>query len=107
MLDAYGTFVQAVMVLTALTLARDEIFWLFKHNSMPPPKGKHRPNPEDYNDPALPELVYLIVELKGTYMNTCRSGVSCCFMRESLHMHVVGRSKVVSMLLSTCMNASI
>ena len=57
------------MVLTALTLARDEIFWLFKHNSMPPPKGKHRPNPEDYNDPALPELIYLIVELKGVYRN--------------------------------------
>ncbi len=53
------------MVLTALTLARDEVFWLFKHNTMPPPKGKHRPNPEDYNDPALPELVYLIMELKG------------------------------------------
>lgn len=52
-------------MLTALTLARDEIFWLFKHNSMPPPKGKHRPNPDDYNDSALPELIYLIVELKG------------------------------------------
>ena len=53
------------MVLTALTLARDEIFWLFKHNSIPPPKGKHRPNPDDYSDSALPELIFLIVELKG------------------------------------------
>ena len=64
----YITFMQAVMVLTALTLARDEIFWLFKHNVMSPPKGKHRPNPDDYNDSALPELVYLIVELKGRYI---------------------------------------
>ena len=68
------------MVLTALTLARDEIFWLFKHNSMPPPKGKHRPNPEDYNDPALPELIYLIVELKGVYRNKS----TLC----SVHVHV-------------------
>ena len=56
-------------MLTALTLARDEIFWLFKHNSIPPPKGKHRPNPDDYNDSALPELIYLIVELKGLIVN--------------------------------------
>ena len=63
------------MVLTALTLARDEIFWLFKHNSMSPPKGKHRPNPEDYNDPALPELIYLIVELKGVYTENADESV--------------------------------
>ena len=51
----------------ALTLARDEVFWLFKHNSVNAPKGKHRPNPDDYNDPTLPELIFQIVELKGIY----------------------------------------
>jgi len=52
----------------ALTLARDEVLWLFKHNNVNAPKGKHRPNPEDYNDPALPELIFQIVQLKGACM---------------------------------------
>ncbi len=56
---------QAVTVMAALTLARDEVFWLFKHNSVSTPKGKSRPNPDDYNDNALPELIFLIVQLKG------------------------------------------
>ena len=51
--------------MAALTLARDEVFWLFKHNSVNTPKGKSRPNPDDYNDSALPELIFLIVQLKG------------------------------------------
>ena len=59
---------QAITVLTALTLARDEVFWLFKHNNVNAPKGKHRPNPDDYNDPALPELIFQIVQLKGMYI---------------------------------------
>lgn len=59
------TYPQAVTVMTALTLARDEVYWLFKHNSVPPPKGKHRPVPDDYSDPALPELLFLIMQLKG------------------------------------------
>lgn len=64
----YACIFQAVTVLTALTLARDEIYWLFKHNSVPPPKGKHRPNPDDYSDPALPELLFLIMQMKGTVL---------------------------------------
>ena len=51
--------------MAALTLARDEVYWLFKHNSVNAPKGKSRPNPDDYNDNALPELIFLIVQLKG------------------------------------------
>ena len=43
------------------------MFWLFKHNNVNAPKGKHRPNPDDYNDPALPELIFQIVQLKGMY----------------------------------------
>jgi len=56
---------KAITVLMALTLARDEVLWLFKHNNVNAPKGKHRPNPEDYNDPALPELIFQIVQLKA------------------------------------------
>ena len=55
-------------MITALTLARDEVFWLFKHNNMTPPKSKHRPNPDDYSDPALPELLFNIAQLKSTYL---------------------------------------
>ena len=36
-----------------------------KHMLMPPPKGKHRPNPDDYIDTTLPELLFYIVELKS------------------------------------------
>lgn len=43
------------------------MFWLFKHNSVSAPKSKNRPNPEDYNDNALPELIFLIVQLKGEW----------------------------------------
>ena len=34
---------------------------------MPLPKGKHRPQPDDYSDPTLPELLYYIVELKSRW----------------------------------------
>lgn len=58
---------QALTALLALTLARDEVLWLMKHMLAPPPKGKHRPNPDDYQDPALPELLFNIVELKSRF----------------------------------------
>ena len=58
---------QALTALLALTLARDEVLWLMKHMLAPPPKGKHRPNPDDYQDPALPELLFNIVELKSKF----------------------------------------
>ena len=56
---------QALTVLQALGLARDEVLWLMKHILSPPPKGKHRPNMDDYVDNALPELLFYIVELKS------------------------------------------
>jgi NCK-associated protein 1 len=56
---------KALTVLLALTLARDEVLWLMKHMLTPPPRGKHRPNPDDYQDPALPELLFYIVEVKA------------------------------------------
>jgi NCK-associated protein 1 len=55
---------KALTVLQALGLARDEVLWLMKHILSPPPKGKHRPNMDDYVDNALPELLFYIVELK-------------------------------------------
>ena len=59
---------QASTVILALTLARDEVFWLMKHSIAPTPKGKHKVNPDDYSDPHLPELLFGIVQLKGQYM---------------------------------------
>ena len=56
---------QAITVLAALTLARDEVFWLFKHNNVNTPKGKSRPNPDDYNDTSISELMFHIAHLKG------------------------------------------
>ena len=56
---------QVLTVLLGLSLARDEILWLMKHSLAPPPKGKHRHHPDDYVDPALPELLFYIVELKS------------------------------------------
>ena len=56
---------QAITLLTALTLARDEVFWLYKHSGVTPPKAKGRLNPDDYTDPSLPELIFLILQLKG------------------------------------------
>ena len=65
---------QAITAVTALTLARDEVFWLFKHNAVSAPKGKGR-NLDDYSDSALPELIFQMVQLKGTFyllhISTC------------------------------------
>ncbi|XP_003382558.1 PREDICTED: nck-associated protein 1-like [Amphimedon queenslandica] len=52
-------------VLLALTLARDEVFWLMKHSNVQTPKGKYKPNPDDYNDPFLPELLFETLRLKA------------------------------------------
>lgn len=65
-------YTQAVTVITALTLARDEVMWLFKHNNVTPPKSKHKPNPDDYTDPALPELLFNMIQLKGTCIVTLK-----------------------------------
>ena len=56
---------QITTVLLALTLAKDEIHWIMKHGNVTTPKGKYKPNPEDYSDPALPELIFETVRLKG------------------------------------------
>ena len=60
------------MVLQALTLVHDEVHWLVKHNNAPTPKGKHKPNPDDYSDPALSELLFLTVQLKGETSSNCQ-----------------------------------
>ena len=57
---------QATTVQLALTLVRDEILWMVKHSNVPTPKAKHKPNPEDYTDSTLPELLFLAVQLKGS-----------------------------------------
>ena len=64
------------MALSALTLARDEVLWLLKHVCIPAPKAKHRPSPDDYSDPQLPHLLFLIVQLKGALQLMLATG---CF----------------------------
>lgn len=66
----YDPPTQAVTVITGLTLARDEVLWLFKHNNVTVPKAKHRPNPDDYSDSALPELLFNMIQLKGALLDT-------------------------------------
>ena len=56
---------KAIIAITALSIARDEVLWLFKHNSVPVPKGKFKVNPDDYTDPNLSELLFQIIQLKG------------------------------------------
>ena len=66
-------------VLLALTLARDEVFWLMKHSNVQTPKGKYKPNPDDYNDPYLPELLFETLRLKGnecTHINQEYNGLT-------------------------------
>ena len=49
---------------------------------MPPtPKGKHKPNPDDYFYSALSELLFLTVQLKG-------ESSSDCLYNSSVYRHV-------------------
>ena len=66
-------------MLLALTLARDEVLWLMKHMLTPPPKGKHRHNPDDYVDVALPELLFFILEIKSE----CFASITGCMCLSS------------------------
>ena len=82
---------KALTVLLALTLSRDEVLWLMKHTLTPPPKGKHRPHPDDYVDSALPELLYYIVELKSEWSSSgsCLTPTNCTCAVDTRHMNQI------------------
>lgn len=55
---------KALMVFMGLCYARDEVFWLLRHNENPPQqKGKSK-SAEDLVDRQLPELLFHIEELR-------------------------------------------
>lgn len=53
-----------LVVLQALSMARDEVLWLIRHACTPPPKGK-KLNQEDFVDVKLPQLLLFIEEVRG------------------------------------------
>lgn len=55
-----------LLVLMALSHARDEIQWLVRHKYHPPPKGK-KVAAEDYEDSRLPKLLHGILDLLGLF----------------------------------------
>jgi NCK-associated protein 1 len=53
------------VALHALSLARAEIFWYFRHRSAPPPSvGKKHYREEDYGDPHMIVLLSLVLKVK-------------------------------------------
>ncbi|XP_019617309.1 PREDICTED: nck-associated protein 1-like isoform X2 [Branchiostoma belcheri] len=56
---------KALFVFMGLSFARDEVLWLLRHSENPAPKLNKRPNPVDYEDRQLPELLYYMEELRG------------------------------------------
>ena len=83
---------QATTVILALTMARDEVFWMIKHNSVSQPKSKYKINSEDYADPFLPELLFSIVQMKGMYIDICaepRSTYIQTYIKKIVYCHLV------------------
>ncbi|XP_065191143.1 nck-associated protein 1-like [Sycon ciliatum] len=57
---------KALVLLMALSLARDEIAWLVRHADAPIPKmSKTKVNPDDMQDRQLPELLFYMHELRA------------------------------------------
>ncbi|KAK4882050.1 hypothetical protein RN001_005369 [Aquatica leii] len=55
---------KALMVFIGLCLARDEIYWLLRHNDNPPQQRGKGKTAEDLVDRQLPELLFHIEELR-------------------------------------------
>nr|WEL12754.1 NCK-associated protein 1 [Halisarca dujardinii] len=53
-----------VVVLTALSMARDELHWLYRHANSPAPK-KQKINPADFTDSTVPELLFQVIEVRN------------------------------------------
>jgi len=57
---------KALIALLALSLAKDEVHWLLRHHSTPPPRGK-KVNLDDFSDSQLPRLLQSIVGLRELF----------------------------------------
>lgn len=53
-----------LVVLEALSMAKDEIMWLVRHACNSPPKGR-KLNQEDYVDVKLPQMLLFVEEVRG------------------------------------------
>lgn len=61
---------KALMALIILSHARDEVHWLLRHADNIPQKLEKRKNlSDDLNDRQLPELLFYIEELRGTWQH--------------------------------------
>ena len=53
------------ILLMGLSMLRDEIIWMVKHAKSQVPKSKHRLQYSDFTDPNLPELLFMLCDLKA------------------------------------------
>ena len=57
---------QALLIFIGLCCARDEVYWLLRHNDNPPQQKSKGKTAEDLVDRQLPELLFHMEELRGT-----------------------------------------
>lgn len=58
-------FWQALLIFIGLCCARDEVYWLLRHNDNPPQQKSKGKTAEDLVDRQLPELLFHMEELRG------------------------------------------
>jgi hypothetical protein len=56
---------QALLIFIGLCCARDEVYWLLRHNDNPPQQKSKGKTAEDLVDRQLPELLFHMEELRG------------------------------------------
>lgn len=56
---------QSLLIFIALCFARDEVYWLLRHNDNPPQQKSKGKSAEDLVDRQLPELLFHMEELRG------------------------------------------
>lgn len=62
---SYLLGLQALLIYIALCFARDEVYWLLRHNDNPPQQKSKGKSAEDLVDRQLPELLFHMEELRG------------------------------------------
>jgi hypothetical protein len=62
---------QALLILIGLCCARDEVYWLLRHNDNPPQQKSKGKTAEDLVDRQLPELLFHMEELRGKVLPCC------------------------------------
>ncbi len=66
------------MLLCALSLAKEEIFWYFRHVKAPLPKNfAKKANEDEFRDSKISELIYLVVQF-SELINKHRKRKYCC-----------------------------